>query len=262
MTTDLKSLQQSFMAHLASNDTGIESDICQQGSVSIQDRLAIYGHAYRTRLKETLQTDHPILEKYLGCEQFNHMSTAYTNGYPSNTHSLRHFADHLPTFLAENEPFQQSLILSELARFERRLLDSFDAANATAIPVTALSKIPAAQWPIMHIRFHPSLQLFKSEWGAVRCWQALKTEKTPPEQANASLEHWVLWRNQKQITEFKCVSPLEYQLLSQALLGQNFSSICDAILLHLPENEAVNFAVNTLKSWLNSHWITQLVTDH
>ena len=257
----LATLQEQFMASLCHQPSIIASEIVDQGNISCEIRLGIYQNAYRIRLKETLQTDHPILGLYLGDALFDEMAEGYIDHCPSESYTLRQFADLLPHYLSKHSPFQEHPTISELATFERRLMDAFDAADAERATLDALMQRPANQWPELHFRFHPSLQLFPSQWRAVECWQALKQDEPPPQVSpndKPSPQQWLLWRNHERITEFKCLSELETELIQQALAGDCFAQLCDTILDTIDESEALAYAIETIQQWIGSGLITTL----
>ena len=136
--SDLARLQQQFVAFLQGQPSDFPSLIGEQPPVSTDVRLNIYHNAYRMRLRETIDNDHPILGKYLGDEFYDILVANYIDTYPSKVKSLRYFCDAIPMLLAQHEPFSQYPILSPLAAFERALLTAFDAQDAAIININEL----------------------------------------------------------------------------------------------------------------------------
>lgn len=257
MSSDLQQRQQQLMDFLLGRDEAIASHVVDQGGIGSDIRLAIYRNAYRIRLRETIDVDHPVIGSYLGDDLFDQMVDGYIDNHPSSFSSLRQFADALPAFLAEHPPFAEHPQIAELARFERMLLSAFDAADADRLPADHLTTIPAEQWPELHIRFHPSVQLFNTEWNVVEIWQQLKAEQTPPapEQETA---FWLLWRNDERLTEFRSLSPQELVLLQGCLNGHNFAQLCEDLLEHVAEDEVANMLVGTISKWLQQGLISRI----
>ena len=252
------------MAHLLRGDSDIKAHIASQGKVSTDTRLHIYRNAYQTRLRETLDTDHPITGLYLGDELFERMVAGYRELYPSRhqnlRHSLRHYADALPEFLATEAPFSESPQIAELARFERLLLSAFDAREARRTSREELQALPLDAWPGMTPIFHPSVYLFESEWNVVGVWQALKTEATPPP-AQQEPQAWLVWRNGDLLTEFRHVETVELCLFTQFRAGAPFAPACEALLELLPSSEVSGAAANALLGWLESGLIIALAPE-
>ena len=255
---NLKQRQQQMMAWLRNQPSEIAEHICQQGEISPRQRLEIYHNAYRVRLRVTLDRDLPVLGTYLGDALYNDMVSGFIDQYPSQFRSLRHFADPLPAFLAATPPFSEHPQIADLARFERLLMDVFDAPDADPTDPQALQQLPAEQWPALNLRFHPSLQLFKSEWNVVEIWQALKAEQ-PPAPLHQRENHWMLWRNRERLSEFSSLAAPELLLLQRFLQGDTLASAADHLLEILPEQEAGALLFKTLQQWLNKGLICRLI---
>ena len=245
----LNKLQQEFMQHLLEKDSCIADNITEQGQIPVSTRLGIYGNAYKIRLKGGIENDHEILGIYLGDELFDLMAAGYIASKPSHVTSLRDFCEHLPAYLRNTEPFSNNPIIAEIADFERNLLFSFDAANAKRATVEDLTSIPQEQWPDLKLRFHPSLQIFETNWNSVPSWQALKAEKSPPEQEELRAQ-WLIWRNRDRITEFRSLAIDEHAMLSGFLQGANFAKICESLLEYHTEEEVAQNALKRMMSWI------------
>ncbi len=255
---ELSKLQHEFMQHLLQQDSSIADNIADQGAVPVSTRLGIYGNAYKVRLKSSIENDHEILGAYLGDDLFDLMAEGYTKSKPSHFTSLRDFCEYLPEYLRTTKPFSDHPIISEIAGFERSLLFAFDSANGACATVNDLSEIPQQQWPDLKIRFHPSMQVFHANWNSVQSWQALKADKTPPEQAQDNRD-WLIWRNHERITEFRSLAADEYAMMDKFLHGFNFSDVCEALIEFHAEDEVAQNAVQHIMSWLEIGIINKFV---
>ena len=258
--TGLKVRQQQLMDFLLSGNPDIQQHIAQQGKTSTQSRLGIYRNAYSSRLRDVIDIDHPITGTYLGDELFELMVNQYIQQHPSNGTSLRHFANNLPDFLGQHPPFNDNLQISELARFERILLSSFDAADANRISLPQLSSLPADAWPTMTINFHPSVQLFNTHGNVVAIWQAITQQTNPPapEQCN---ESWLVWRNSEMLTEFQNMDNIALWMFHQIKAGADFATICESLLEIVAEGAVSAAAVDVLTRWINMGAISNIGTD-
>ncbi len=246
----LASLQKTMMGYLIKGETIIEQSIVKQGNVSNKTRLNIYKNAYQARLKEVIDNDHPILGIYLGDDLFDEMVSGYIQDSPSNYTSLRHYANQLPLFLANKPPFSQHPIISEIAQFERLLLDAFDAEDASRYSRKDLQNLSPTDWPELTFRFHPSVQLTSFEWNSVKSWQALKKE-TSPDPATQKRNHWLLWRNAERLTQFRSLIDEEVILIHMILAGENFSALCDFLLDASEHDDVSMLALNYISAWLD-----------
>ncbi|QMU62326.1 MAG: DUF2063 domain-containing protein [Gammaproteobacteria bacterium] len=246
---ELSKLQHEFMQHLLDKDSVIAQNVTQQGQVPVSTRLGIYGNAYKVRLKGSIENDHEMLGIYLGDELFDLLAAGYIESKPSHYTSLRDFCQHLPEYLRTTAPFSDHPIIAEIADFERLLLIAFDAGNAQRATIEELTAIPQEQWPDLTLRFHPSLQIYTTDWNSVPSWQALKAEKSPPQQEELKAQ-WLIWRNRDRITEFRSLANDEHAMLSGFLQGSNFAEICEELLEFHVEEEVASHAIQHLTSWL------------
>lgn len=246
----LAKLQTRFIDFLSGKSGQITSAVATQGNIDTETRLNIYRNAYQIRLKQVLETDHEMLGIYLGDDLFERMATGYIETHPSSFTSLRHFAEQLPEYLRQAEPFNAHPIISELAFFERRLLDVFDAADANRTPLSALKEIPPDDWPGMKLRFHPSTQLFIAGWNSIESWKALKAGLEPPAAQLQGDAYWLLWRGDSLLSEFRPIDEDEYLLLSLAIEGNTFASMCESLLSRHDEDQIGAISLHYLTRWL------------
>ncbi|WP_445946046.1 HvfC/BufC family peptide modification chaperone [Shewanella sp.] len=260
--SELANLQQQFMDYLLSADpnsptasepavTAFQARIVNQHGISADVRMQIYANAYRMRLKETMETDHQMLGLYLGDELFDKLALEYTQAHPSRFRSLREFCDALPDFLQQDAFFGQYPILADLARFERRLLNAFDAADSQRSSFAELQGIAPEHWPSCRLRFHPSVQIFICNSNAVESWQALKQAKTPPTPEYQSRRAWLLWRGTGRLTEFISLTEEQLLLLQGFIRGENFASQCELMLEFHDEQLAPMKVLQALQAWFS-----------
>jgi hypothetical protein len=256
---NLQSIQQQFMQLLQGKSNNMSQHVADQPPVETDIRLGIYQNAYISRLRETIDTDHPMLGSYLGDNLFDQLVPAYIEKYPSIYPSLRDFCQHIPEFLRNNPPFSQHPILAELAVFEQILITAFDAADAEPVRPDILSTIPPDSWPTMKLGFRPCLQIFQAHWNSVETWQHLKQEQQP----SAALEletpaQWILWRNTDLLTEFRSLQTDEAMLLDLALKGGDFAEMCDELLTVHDEDKVAMRAFTILRQWIEQGLVAKV----
>lgn len=249
---DLGALQRKFVDYLRHADMTIADDIVGGTSEERARRLSIYYNAYRIRLRASIETDHPVLGVYLGDDGFERMAAAFIDQHPSCETSLRHFCDALPDFLRLQAPFSGIGMLAELARFERLLMEAFDAADADQAGDDFLSSLPAEQWPGLVLQLHPSVHSYVSSWNSVDIWRAIKAERTPPDAQQGEKSAWLLWRNRELLTEFRSLSVDEYSMLVSVLNGECFAQVCESMLEWHREDQAAARVLSILRDWIGS----------
>lgn len=255
--SELRDRQQQLMAYLLQGEGDIAGYVVGDEQVTAAQRLSIYHNAYRSRLREVIDTDHPVLGTYLGDDLYDQMVAQYIVTYPSKHRSLRQFCNHLPEMLAEQSPFADYPQIAELASFEQMLIVAFDAEDKDPLAPENLQNMAPERWPELSFRFHPSLQLFLCEQNTVEIWQAIKAEQAPPtliEQKYA----WVLWRNRERLTEFLSISHVELLMLKQFMQGSSLAEVAEMVVAESGEELAPEFLLETLMRWLALGWIYRL----
>lgn len=246
----LRKLQQEFTHYLTGDSGDVIDYVAEQGNIDRKARLAIYQNAYHVRLRECIETDHPILGRYLGDELFEQMVTGYIRQHPSRYPSLRHFAGLLPDYLTETEPFRSHPIIAEIAAFERRLLDAFDAADSEPAAPEDLQKVPAAAWPAMRLAFHPSTQAFETQWNSVECWRALKNDQAPPDPLRQQ-NWWIIWRDRQRLTQYRHLGVDGFVLYQCFHDDYTLADACELLTEHLPEEQIGMVTLNHLQTWFS-----------
>ncbi|MCV6623167.1 MAG: DNA-binding domain-containing protein [Cellvibrionaceae bacterium] len=245
----LQERQAQMMAFLLAGDDQIAEHISSNELVDGNQRLAIYSNGYRLRLKETLAVDHDVLASYMGDEAFDELCNSFVEANPSQNKSLRYFAETLPDFLAEH--YAQYPQLAELAAFERRLMFSFDAADAEPLAADFLQQLAPEDWPACRFSWHPSLQIFDCQFNVVPIWQELKQEQAPP----APIEQrsrWAIWRNAERLTQFTSLMGVEIALLQSLANGDNLSHACEQLLDYISEEEIPSFLHSRLQNYISN----------
>ena len=247
----LDSLEQRFLAQVRGGES-FPVDWCAPGIVDSAVGLAIYANAYRARLGDALLGDHPALSTYLGDELWSQTCRGYIDAYPSRVRSLRRFGTSLPDWLGAHPPFSEHPVLSELARWERILLDVFDAADAARVDWSVMQALETTSWPGLHLQFHPSLRRYRAERNTVAIWRALKDGGEPPDVTVTGPTAWLLWRDDDRITRFRPVDAVEELALD--ICGSDagaFSILCERLSQDRPAAEVPALAIALLRRWFD-----------
>jgi len=177
---ELRQLQRAMQSGLLEGQSAIEAHIADTPPLTKEARLGIYRHAYVARLIEALRNYYPVLYQILGDEDFEALGAAFVRTHPSVHRSIRWYGQEVAAFLRVELPFAEQPILAEIARFEWRLAESFDSADAVVLDRAALASVEPAEWADLTFRFHPSVQRLTLEWNTVAVWKAISAEEAPP----------------------------------------------------------------------------------
>ena len=134
----LAELQTRFQAGIVKGDNTILASIADSRKTDRATLFAVYHDAYRLRLAEFLSTDFPVLRVHLGDEAFERLVRGYIESAPSRQPNARWYGTRLPDFMQKTAPWRRNRGAIDLARFERALLDAFDAPDAPVSTIDAL----------------------------------------------------------------------------------------------------------------------------
>lgn len=254
----LLELQNIFQSHLLNPQLEFKSFIHGTQKISAETRLSIYENAYRARLVDALAASYPILNKYLGDQQFYEMAELYLKTYPSTYRTIRWFGDQLDYFLYHTEPYINMPHLAELAQFEWTLTLVFDALDCPVLDLSDVLAITPESWPNMRFYAHSSLCRLNLKWNVVQIWQALHDNQDPPELLQyQESTRWILWR--KELTHQFCSIPEDEAWAIDAILqGVSFSEICDGLCLWVNEENAGLHAASLLKGWIHAGVLSKI----
>lgn len=253
----LGELQRHFLRGMQGRADGDASALVAEGRLPAATGLRIYAHAYGARLREALENDHPVLGTYLGDALWERLCVGYTDAHPSQARSLRDFGAALPDFLARDDAFRVRPQIAELARFERRLLDAFDAADAPRADWETLTARPESRWPALRLRFHPSLQWHEAPHGSVGIWRAIRDGQAPPAPSDEGA--WVLWRDEDRVTRFRSLDAHEDAALQHMRHGGDFAGLCGLLAAWWSSEEVPAMALTHLRSWCAEGWVARWV---
>jgi hypothetical protein len=256
----LRELQLGFMSFLQSQDGDFSDFVIGDETLDTATRLEIYRNAYTTRLKKSIETDHPILGVYLGDDLFDRLVSGYIALYPSEYSSLREFGENLPEYLACTVPFSENLILAEIAEFERQLLFAFDAGEAKCARLKDLQAIAPQDWPDLRVVLHPSVCIFTACWNSVESWQAMRAENAPPAATDNHARQWLIWRGNDRLTQFRPLGAEGEVVFSVLAKGGTFSEACELLLDILPEERISTVAAECLLQWVGDGVISECST--
>jgi len=257
----LETLERRFLAHVRGGET-FPPEWCAQGLVGSDVGLSIYTNAYSSRLREALEADHPILALYLGDMLWAEFCAGYIEAHPSRVRSLRIFGAQVPEWLRCNKPFANHPAISELAAFERELLDVFDAADAERIEWAIVQSLDTAAWPGLRLQFHPSVRLLSTTTNAVEIWRALKDEQSPPDSRPSITPAHMLWRDRQRISRFRPADEAELIAVRSFLSAQDdFATVCEKMAEICRADEVPVLAIGFLRRWFDEGLIVGVAND-
>jgi len=258
MNAELRDLQQQFQRYLLTQDSKLDTALVASSQTFVKQRLAIYSEGYYFRLIDILAEDYPMLQRYVGEQNFIELARAYIQAYPSQTPIIRYFGAGFANFLTQVK-HAEAVFLSEMARFEWALAAVFDAADEMILKVESLTTIAPEAWP--HTLFIPQqhAQLIEFEWNVPPIWQALKAANTALKASAEKAQQWLVWRADLQC-HFIELTALEAWVW-RALPHTTFGVLCEQLCEWLAEAEVANYIGQLILRWMRAHLLTRYVIN-
>ncbi len=152
-------------------DADLEALVLGAG-VGAAERLQIHRNHVFSSLSETLASIFSAVEAMVGDGFFKAAAHHFIAAQPPTEPTLYAYGANFPKFLADFEPANGLPYLSDLARLEWALHESFHAANQEALTHAALAEIPQDALFGQPIPLHPSARLVSSDWPVDALWHA------------------------------------------------------------------------------------------
>lgn len=251
----LAALQARFQAHVLQGDEAALADVRSVGGPGARQRLGIYHHAYRARLRETLRDSFGHTLRYLGDARFDGLAAEHIEATQSLHANLRFygegFADWLSLRLADPEsPVGLHPEVAELARLDWALRHAFDAAEAPALSCEDLAAVAPAEWATVAWALQPSVSLLRCQVNTLALWHALDQEAELPEvQALAWPQHVLVWRLGDR-PHFRSLCAAEHLALASLQRGRSFAQVCAELAEAWPAQDAATLAGRCLRQWV------------
>lgn len=245
---------QAFLLH-PDIDTGIASTVIATSAAGVEERLNVYAHAYRARLKEVLRNDFPGLISLSTAETFEEIASSYIDAVPSRHANVRWYGDGFANFLHSDARWSTQRALAEMAAFEWNLGLAFDAKTQPCIEVAQLAAVPAEAWPSLRLTLGKSLRRMSLHWNVASIRRAVDLGETTP--ASAMLETpapWIIWRKGVGVRHRRLEDD-EAAALDIVDRAGSFTEICEALLEWHALDAVAMRAASLLRHWVEDEWI-------
>lgn len=245
------SIQRAFVQQLTNGTPELVPYVQKTNKLGVSKRIDIYADGYLARLIEAFTGNYSKLQEYMGENNFYKLAKKYLSTNPSTFRSIRQIGNKLPTFLSEDPQFSKKAVLSNLARFEWTVEDTFDAPDALPLTPESFKNIPPKNWGKIKLVFHPSVRYEKFAYDIIPLWESLlKGEVKRVRRLNKP--YAVLFWRFNLVTVYKKLSEVDASVLELAVKGEPFIVLCQCVGKFVPENEAPGIAASLLMSWVAS----------
>lgn len=221
-------------------------DIADAGS-----RLAVYRQGYRIRLRDALRNEFAGLQCMVG-QRFDALLDRYVDAHPSEHYNIRWYGSGLAAFLDYARPWRDKPQSAEMARLDWAISTAFDAANESSVSVEDLSAIPPDAWAQLRLSPLKNLHVLACTHNSDAFRRAAdQGAKRPRLQRFAQPYQIAVWR-QAMTVRYRRLDDDEWQVLSAAIRGESFASLCERLAEYHDESAAMSRMVALLKAWLEA----------
>lgn len=248
MNAPFTDLQRAFASGLMGDDPSPALSLLRPLAGRVPG-LAVYRHAYRSRMTAALRDNHPVLHRVLGDEAFDQLAADYLRAHPSRQASIRWFGDQLAGFLASSG-MDHAPALAELARVEWTLGLVLDAADAVPLDASTLQTHAPETWASLPLRLHPAARVLALAWDITPLWQALHDDAdASTDLPQARTHHVLVWR-QGLARHWRLCDPDEAALLLALQEGTDIGTLCRLQADATGSGDAPSQVAGHLHRWL------------
>jgi hypothetical protein len=161
-----------FAAALCDADIAMPEGLRSPAGTDLADRFAVYCNTVHVSLVDSLAARFPITLAQVGEDFFRAMARAFVQKSKPAIAVLTLYGEDFPDFIATFEPAVSLAWLPDLAALERAWSQCWAAADAPALPITALRIRNADELLQVCVYVHPAARLVRSEWPVADLWDA------------------------------------------------------------------------------------------
>jgi hypothetical protein len=190
-------------------------------------RFPIYRNNVYGALVGALRVRFPVVEQLVGAEFFRAMAEDYSADHKPTSAVLIHYGASFADFISTYEAASGLPYLTDVARFENAWWCAYHAADAANFDEQELASLAPEDWGQLKFKFHPAVQLMKSDHAAVSIWQWHQVKDNPESFSVVGSECAIVSRPNL-VVEVRLVSEEGYYFLQQLAAGQSLENAVHA----------------------------------
>lgn len=134
-------------------------------------RYAVYRNNHVAGLVDALAESYPVVRRLVGDDFFRAMAAEYVRRRPPRSPVLLAYGEDFAGFIEGFAPAGALGYLPDMARLERLMTESLQAADAAPLTISALQDLPPEDLPSLRMIAHPSTRFLASDWPVVSIWR-------------------------------------------------------------------------------------------
>ncbi|MBO9467484.1 putative DNA-binding domain-containing protein [Tropicibacter sp. R15_0] len=148
-------------------------------------RYAVYRNNVAVSLSEALETAFPAVAKLIGPENFAKAAGMYLRREQPRSPLMMFYGAGFPEFLASLEPLKPIGYLSDVARVEMALRESYHAADASVLDPAVFQGLEEEDLMASRLGIAPSVRIIRSPWPVLSVYNFTMIEGSPQPQPTA-----------------------------------------------------------------------------
>jgi len=220
----LRELQNRVVNDLLAAQPGDAAPLIRASGIAAESRLRIYQNNARTNFVEALRSTYPVIWRLVGEDYFRQTAWAFQRRHPSPSGDLNHAGGAFPDYLRELYCGGGFRYLADVATLEWLIQESLLAHDHAPLDLPALARVDTAVYDALQFTLHPTLRLFKSEFPAVRIWEANVGDAEPPAlDLDSGGERLAVMRHEGKLRLHR-LDHGEYAFLEALAVGRSFAA--------------------------------------
>lgn len=246
----LAQVQREFVARL--RDDGGKTKV--DGDATFRRGFAVYHHAFRASLRESLRDLFEQTHGWLGDERFEQAMAAYIEANAPRSWTISAYGEGFEATLAGLYPDNPEV--AELAWLEWTLRRAFDGPDHPPLDLSGAAEL---NWERVGLAMVPTLVMRPVTTSCAEIWTALSQGEEPAKAAALPDGSWLaVWRDEL-TPRFRVLGALEQGTLQMAIDGCTFGELCEALADRLDDPaDAAGTAGSMLQSWIGDGMIAEL----
>lgn len=150
-------------------------------------RLGFYRTNVFENYRKALAATYPAIEQLVGAGFFALLAQEYTRRHQSRSGDVGRHGAHFAEFLRQHACARELPYLSDVARLEWCIDESFNEADSAPLSLERLAAVPPEHFQTLRFALAPACRLVGSAFPIDRIWQACQPGADDSEQVNLEL---------------------------------------------------------------------------
>jgi hypothetical protein len=227
----LRELQAGFAAALFDAGSAREAPALRADGISPALRLGFYRTNVMENYRKALAATYPAIERLVGPGCFAHLAYEYARRHASQSGDVGAHGERFADFLERHAVSRDLPYLSEVARLEWAIDESFYEADRGALRLERLAAVPPEQVAALRLHLAPPCRLLRSRYPLLRIWQISQPDHTGDERVDldaGGVE--LLVRREGYAVQVEPLCAAEYAMLDALRAGYGFGEAFDYAL--------------------------------